>query len=562
MSDLLICGGTVVDGTGTAGRKADVRVRGGRIAEIGPGLASQGERVIDATGAVVAPGFIDSHTHFDATIYWDPLCDPMPQHGVTSVVAGNCALGLAPVRPEDRRAQIAVYSYIEDMPAEVLNEAIPWGWQSFDEYVAALGGRRLGVNVALFVGHSQLRAWVMGEAAWERAARADEIAAIAAELEKALAAGALGLSYSLYDKDRKGRPVPSSLADDAEMDALCAVLGRHGAGFQFVPGDTTDVIIGQLEWLAGFLGPHGVTGFYNILVHLDSDPERSRRLVACLEGLQARGVRIYGMASPRAFEISIGFHGSIAFIAVPAWNELVQAAPEEQRRMAADPGWRARARHDAASHVSVIFPFDKPELLTVATVGPGGEAGWIGRTLADLVADRQGNVSDVLADWLIANYFAATFSFAIANTDEAEVARLLTSPVAFVSGSDAGAHLQMFCAAGDATLLLTRYVRERGDIALEAAVHALTGRQAELLGLADRGVLAAGKAADITVFALDELVYGPQKPVDDVPGGRWRLTRDPGGYRYTIVGGEIVQQAGKATGALPAGWVPRAIRPG
>jgi N-acyl-D-aspartate/D-glutamate deacylase len=558
MSDLLIVEGTVIDGTGAPGRKADIRVRGGRIVEVAPGLAPQGERVIDAAGALVAPGFIDSHTHFDATIYWDPLCDPMPQHGVTSVVVGNCSLGLAPVRPADRRSQVDVYSYIEDMPVDVLNEAIPWTWQGFADYAATLATRKLGVNVCAFVGHSQIRGYVMGEAAWERAATADEVAAMCAELETALTAGALGLSYSLYDKDREGRPVPSCLADDAEMDALCAVLGRHGASFQFVPGDTTDVIIGQIEWLAKFLGPHGVTGFYNILVHLDSDPERSRRLVACLEGLQARGLRIYGMASPRPFELLIGFEQSICFIGVPAWNELVQAPRAEKQRLIRDAGWRARARHDAASCSSVLFPFARPELLPIASVGRPEWQVWIGRTFADVIAARGGDPADVLADWLADNDFAATFTFAIANTDEAEVARLLTSPVAFVSGSDAGAHLQMFCAAGDATLLLTRYVRSRGDIAIEAAVHALTGRQAELLGIGDRGVLAPGKAADITIFALDELAYGPQKRVLDQPGGRPRLTRDPGGYRYTIVGGVIVQQDGAATGALPARWLARA----
>jgi N-acyl-D-aspartate/D-glutamate deacylase len=558
MNDLLIAGGTVIDGTGAPARRADVRVRAGRIVEVAPGLAAQGERVIDASGALVTPGFIDSHTHFDATIYWDPLCDPMPQHGVTSVVVGNCSLGLAPVRPSDRRSQVDVYSYIEDMPVDVLNEAIPWNWQGFADYAAALSARKLGVNLCAFVGHSQIRGYVMGEAAWERTATVDEVAAMCAELETALAAGALGLSFSLYDKDREGRPVPSCLADDAEMDALCAVLGARGAAFQFVPGDTTDVIVEQIEWLAGFLGRHGVTGFYNILVHLDSDPERSRRLVACLESLQAKGVRIYGMASPRPFELLIGFEQSICFIGVPAWNELVQAPRTEKQRLVHDPDWRARACRDAASCNSVLFPFSRPELLPIASVGRPEWDDWVGRTFADLIAARGGDPADVLADWLIDNDFAATFTFAIANTDEAEVARLLTSPVAFVSGSDAGAHLQMFCAAGDATLLLTRYVRGRGDIAIEAAVHALTGRQAELLGIADRGVLAPGKAADITIFALEELAYGPQRRVLDQPGGRPRLTRDPGGYRYTIVGGVIVQQDGRATGELPARWLARA----
>jgi N-acyl-D-aspartate/D-glutamate deacylase len=342
------------------------------------------------------------------------------------------------------------------------------------------------------------------------------------------------------------------------MDALIAKLGNHDAVLQFVPGDTTDVIIGQLEWFGGFLARHQVVGFYNILVHLDSDPERSRRLRACLRTLHAKGARIYGMASPRPFELLIGFEESMCLLAVPAWNELVQAPLADKRRMIDDPAWRQRARADVDSHTSVMFPFDKSELLTINSVGRAELRPWTGRTLGDLIAERGGHPSDVLADWLGDNDFATTFVFAIANTDDAEVAGILTDPVAFVSGSDAGAHLQMFCAAGDTTLLLTRFVRDRGDLTLEAAVHALTGRQAELLRLSNRGVLAPDKAADITIFALDELSYGPQRLVDDLPGGRHRLTRDPGGYRYTIVNGEVVQEAGLATGALPASWRSRA----
>jgi N-acyl-D-aspartate/D-glutamate deacylase len=559
MGDLLIAGGLVVDGSGAPGRTLDVRVRNGRIAEMAPHLSPAGERVIDAAGAVVAPGFIDSHTHFDATIYWDPMCDPMPQHGVTTVVIGNCSLGLAPIRPEDRAAQVDVFSYIEDLPLEVMNAAIPWGWESFGGYAEALSQRRLGVNLAAFVGHSQIRIGVMGEAAWERAATPEEIAAMAAELDRALAAGAIGLSFSLYDKDRQGRWVPSCLADDAELDALFAVLARRGAVFQFVPcGDTTDIILEQLERVGGVLGRHGVTGLYNIVVHVGAEPSRSQRIIACLEALHARGVRLFAMASPRPFELSIGFGETICFIAVPAWNELVQASLDEKRRLVADPAWRARARADADICPSVLFPFERPDTLRIREVAGPAQQAWAGRTLQDLIAARGGHVSDVLADWIAENDFAATFVYAIANTDDREVAALLKNPVTFVSGSDAGAHLQMFCAAGDSTLLLTRFVRDRGDMTLEAAVHALTGRQAELLRLGDRGVLAPGKAADITVFALNELNYGPEVAVSDLPGGRPRLTRGPGGYRYTVVGGVVVQEAGRATGELPARWLGRA----
>jgi N-acyl-D-aspartate/D-glutamate deacylase len=557
MGDLIIKGGIVVDGTGASKRLADVRIKGGSIVEVGEDLPVQGEQVIDADGAVVTPGFIDSHTHFDATVFWDPTCDPMSQHGVTTVVAGNCSLGFAPMRPADRKSQIDVFSFIEDLPVDMLEKAIPWNWETFGDFAAALSRKPLTLNLLTFVGHSQIRSYVMGADAWTRAATVEEVGAMVDILGEALTCGALGMSFSLYDRDRQGRLVPSCFADDAEMDAMIAKLGEHNAVLQFVPGDTTAVIIEQLEWFGGFLARHKVVGFYNILVHLDSDPERSRRLRACLEALHRKGAQIFGMASPRPFELSISFEGSMCFLAVPAWNDLVQAPLPEKRRMIEDDAWRERARADVDSHTSVMFPFDKPHLLPISAVANSALQSWIGRTLGDLVAESGGHPSDVLADWLRENDFATTFIFAIANTDLAEVASILKSPVAFISGSDAGAHLQMFCAAGDTTLLLTRFVRDRGDLTLEEAVHALTGRQAELLRLAGRGTLAPGKAADITIFALDELHYGPQRLVDDLPGGRQRLTRDPGGYRYTIVNGKVVQEAGVATGALPAGWRSR-----
>jgi N-acyl-D-aspartate/D-glutamate deacylase len=559
MQEILVRGGFLVDGTGGPGRTADVRVAGGKIVEVGPDLPARGEQVIDAAGAIVAPGFIDSHTHYDAAIFWDPLCDPMPQHGVTTVVIGNCSLGLAPMRPDDRAGHIDVFSYIEDIPRDTLASAIPWDWQSFPEYARALAGEQLGVDVAAFVGHSQIRSFVMGPAAWERVATYQEIVAMVAELDRALGAGAIGLSFSLFDKDRQGRPVPSCRADDAEMDALCAVLARHKAVFQFVPrGDTTEALLEDLRRIGGWIGPHGIVALYNIVVHVDVDPERSGRVTDCLEAMQAEGIRIYGMASPRPFENAIGFDGGISFLSLPAWNELVQAPLTEKRRLASDPAWRARARDQAGSLPSVMFPFANPEKLRIGTVANAGLESWAGRTLADLARERDGNVSDVLADWLIENDFDTTFIFAIANTDPKDVVRLLNHPHTFVSGSDAGAHLLMFAAVGDPTLLLTRYVRDRGDLGLEEVIHALTRRQAELLGLDDRGVIRPGMAADLVIFALEELDYGDPYLVDDVPGGQSRMTRRPGGYRLTIVNGEPVQANGTPTGKLPARFLARA----
>jgi N-acyl-D-aspartate/D-glutamate deacylase len=558
MSGLLITNGLVVDGTGAPGRVSDIRIKDDKIAEIGEDLPPTGEQIIDARGAIVAPGFIDSHTHFDATIYWDPLLDPMPQHGVTTVVAGNCSLGLAPMRPSNRLSHVDVFSYIEDMPADLLNEVIPWNWESYPEYAQSLGRTPMGVNLVTFVGHSQLRCYVMGEAAWERAATPDEIAAMAAQLDEALVVGAAGMSFSLFDKDRAGRPVPSCQADDAEMDALCARLGAYGAALQFVVGGNVETAGANLDRICSLLRRHQVTGLFNAVAHDEDNPERAEQTMAMFARMHSEGIRIHGLVSPRPMIFQIGFEQSLCFIDLPAWNRLVQAGREEQRRLAADPAWRAEARVDADTQPSVLFPFQQADRLTIHSVTQPDQREWLGRSLGDLARARGGHVSDVLANWLIETDFAPTFTLAIANTDVAGVGKLLANPLSCVSGSDAGAHLQMFCGAGDTTLLLTQHVRERADMSLEAAVHALTGRQAELLGLGGRGMIAPGMAADVIVFALDELVYGQDRLAHDLPGGLPRLTRDPGGYRYTIVNGEIVQANGKATGALPARWLTRA----
>jgi N-acyl-D-aspartate/D-glutamate deacylase len=291
---------------------------------------------------------------------------------------------------------------------------------------------------------------------------------------------------------------------------------------------------------------------------MESQPDRASRIIACLEELHEQGIAIYGMVSPRYIEMSIGFEQSICFMDLPAWNEFVQSPPEAKPAMIDDPQWRARGREEADTRRSAMFPFKAPETLKIAAVGKPECSEWVGKTLAELHDARGGHISDMLADWVKQNDFDTSFALAIANTNADKVAEMLRCPVGIISASDAGAHLQMFCAAGDSTLLLTKFVRERGDLSLEEAVHELTGRQADIFHIPDRGVLALGKVADITIFALDELEYGNEKSVSDMPGGISRLTRDPGGYRYTIVAGEVVQQDGKATGALPASWLARA----
>jgi N-acyl-D-aspartate/D-glutamate deacylase len=560
VSDLLIVNGMLVDGTGGPPRPADVRIRAGKIQELGLNLAVVDEAVVDACGALVVPGFIDCHTHLDANVYWDPMCDPMALHGVTTAVIGNCSLGFAPVRAAMRAKLVDTFSYLEDIPAEAFESVVPWTWETFEDYANDLRSRPLGINVASFVGHSQIREYVIGPEAWTRSSTASERAQIASELELALRGGALGMSLSYFDRDRLGNPVPSQFADDAELDLLFAVLARFGASVQFVSSNTRR--LQDVARMGAFAKRHGVVILHNTLVHKSDDPEHSNSLIRLLTSLQSDGVRAYSMVTPRPFEFAVNFDQSLCFIALPAWNELVQAKGTIKRGMLTDPQWRSRARHDFDTvEISPMFPVRKLHQIRVTEARPGDTAKWIGRSLKELVDARGGHPADVLADWLLENDFHTAFVNPSSNTDPAGVASLLRSPVAFVGASDAGAHLQMFSGAGDTTILLARHVRDRRDFTIERAVHDLTGRQADLLGLSDRGRLQVGNAGDVVIFNLADLRFEREEVVRDIPGGKPRFRRESGGYLFTIIAGQVVQQAGVPTGRLPATFL-RLVRSG
>jgi N-acyl-D-amino-acid deacylase len=556
--DLLVCGGTVVDGTGGAPRPADLRVRDGVIVEIGTGLRPDGETVIDAGGAFVAPGFIDSHTHYDPSLWWDPLVDPMPQHGVTTVVTGNCSLSLMPVRAQDRLRASDVFGFIEDIPVDAFSSGIPWAWESYDEWRGALTAHSTAVNVAALVGHSNLRVYVMGEDAWERAATPAERQALVAVLAECLAAGALGMSTSFIDQDRHGAPVPSRRADDAEIVALVDVLAAARGGprvLEFLPWiKEIDRWLDDIERVARWCGARGVPCTWNQLATNSRDPSRASRVVEQAHRLSADGCHVYAQVSPRPFNLNISFDQTPAFIAVPSWSEVIQLASPEKRRVLADEGWRSRARvdWDRVGAGFTIFPVSQLERVRLVRARAGEER-FAGGTLADLVAARGGHPSDVLAEWVLEHDLGPEIRVEALSHDAAGTAQLIADPTTVVGASDAGAHLQMMCGAGDTTLLLTEHVRDRGDLAIEAAVHQLTGRLSRALGIPDRGIVGLGRVADLVVFALDELTYLPDSFVHDLPGGAPRLTRPAGGYRYTVVAGVVTQEAGVPTGARPAG---------
>ncbi len=552
--DLLLRGGTVVDGTGRPAFAADVRVREGRIVEVGPGLEPEHEAELDASAAVVAPGFLDLHTHLDPQVFWDPACDPNPQHGVTTALVGNCSLSLFPVTDEQRGPIADMFSFVEDVPPDALVNHVPWTWHDYAGYRDAIDSRGAGLNIAALMGHSPLRLVVMGDDAWERAATPEECARMAEILDAAMAAGAWGLSTSFFDEDRRGRPVPSRNADDAEFDVLLDVLARRGRGLvEFVPDLTGPEPEVGMDRLARRCGPRGIpltwTGF--------TATDGSTRMQEWLELTQRyhdQGVKIWPQLSPRTVDFRVNWDSSMMFMRfVDGWHRVIQADGREAKRaLLADPEWRARARTEWDTVDKSLFPNTRIERVRIVEVTNPDDEKWLGKSLADLVAARGGHPSDALADLALANDCApGIVAVGVANANPDRVASGLVDDNVLISSSDAGAHVQMLCASGDTTLLLTRYVRERGDLTLERAIHELTGRQADVFGFHDRGVVAEGAAADLVVFALDELHWDDDVFVADLPDGAKRFRRPEGGYRATIVGGVPVQQGGELTGALP-----------
>jgi N-acyl-D-aspartate/D-glutamate deacylase len=546
-------GGTIIDGTGSPARPGDVRVRAGRIVEVGPSLQGEGEPEIDAAGAIVAPGFIENHTHVDPSLFWDPFCDPTPQHGVTTVLAGNCSLSLFPLRDEYRADAIALFCLIEDMPEAALMQGVPWTWTDYAGYRDALAAGGLGLNVATLVGHTLLRWFVMGDAAWERSATADEVAEMCGVLDQSIKDGAFGLSTSFTDKDHRGKPVPSCLADDEEFGSLLDVLARHGALLEFVPDLSGGTAEADIDRMAALCGPRGVVSTWNTLAQTKRAPGRAERFLEQASRYQAAGVAIYPQGTPRTFDLRINWDRSVLMSDMPnSWALVIRAEGQEKAALLADPQWRAVARVEwEAAKLSPFPTWDISRLRLLSVTRPENER-WLGATLADLVSERGGHPSDVLADWLLENDLdPGVIAVGVTNDDPEAVGEILRHPATLVGGSDNGAHVAMFCAAGDSTLLLTRHVRDRVDMSLEAGIHELTGRQADALGFKGRGVIAPGAAGDLVIFDLAELRWEQDVFVDDLPGGGRRLRRPPGGYRHTIVAGHVVQVDGELTGARP-----------
>jgi N-acyl-D-aspartate/D-glutamate deacylase len=553
---LLIKGGTLVDGTGGAPRRADVRVAGAHVAEIGTSLERDGEDVIDAGGAFVCPGWIESHTHFDGSMWWDPSCDPLPAYGSTTAIIGNCGLSVAPLREDARASMLELFCFIEDLPLDAFSSAVPWQWETWPEYQRAMNGHAAAINSAVFVGHQALRTHVLGEAAWERSSTDDEIDQMCVLLDEALRCGGIGLSTTFMDTDRNNREVPSRRADDVEFGRLIDVIARHpSATLQFVPRFLQPEYWQQdFDRMVALCAPRGVRANWGALrCELQRADEFHERWTHNQEVNRA-GARIAPLFSHAMSHTNLHFDRSIMWHGVLAWHELVNGPDAEKVRLLSDPAWRARARAEWDACTYTLAPVSNPQRF-VLDHSERGLPGETGLGLIEYAAARNMHLSDALADWLLKNGIGSSLRTSELPLDDALVCALIRDPLTVTGASDAGAHIQMFSGAGNATYLFTHFVRDTGLLSIEEAVHAVTGKHAKFFGLGDRGVLAPGRAADITVFALDEISLKHEVPTADVPGGSWRYTRPDGGYRATIANGVPTFRDGKATDARPGQMV-------
>ena len=562
MTGMLIKNGTVVDGTGAPAFAADVRVQDGLITEVGPNLAPKGERVFDAAGCQVTPGFIESHTHYDGTMWWQPDLDPLPGYGATTMIMGNCGFSPAPLHKymPAQREMVGIFSFFEDIPEGPFLQNLPWDWNKWSEYRASVERNvKVPLNYAAYTGHIAIRLAAMGVEAWERAATPDEIAVMADLLDDALAAGALGMSDNMHDHDGQNRPVPTLLACDAEFAALFDVMERYpGCCYQVIV-DTFMRMTGpaNLERLSKLLAGRPIkVQIAGAIPTLDFQKGILPAMQDSVNKMRAAGVDIWpGFAhvsptSTLSLVKSLIFAQSNDYV----WHEVVLADDHaEKARLLADPDWRARARESWDTQAWDHSPLKNPQELFLLDSENG--TGPVGITLKEYADSKGLHRSDAMADWILANGTRSTVHMAPFPKDEALTIELMRDPKTVGNISDAGAHLQMLCGGGENALLLTQYVRDEKKLTLEEAIHVMTGKLAGHFNLTDRGVIAPGKRADIAVFNMDEIQRREMVKANDVPDGRggttWRFTRAAMPTRLTMVNGVPTFEDGKPTGAMP-----------
>jgi N-acyl-D-aspartate/D-glutamate deacylase len=546
--DLLITNGTIVDGTGGSRFKADVAVQGGKIAAVGKSNGSAAT-VIDAAGKIVCPGFVDPHTHYDAQITWDRVLSSSAEHGVTTVVMGNCGVGLAPCRPAEREWLTDDLVTVEGIDKQVLVEGVQWDWETYPEYLDAAERRGSALNLAFLAPITPFRTYVLRAEANERAATPAETQKIAALLDEAMQAGAWGFTTTANRQHigRGGKPLAARLASRDELAAYAGVLKQLRRGvielaltkrYATLAEDEVDLLKFLLD-----SGERPVT-WLSVTTLLEK-PGATAEMLDRVEPLIRRGGIPQVMTRPMLFEMNL--RRPFQFTEMTAARLLFDAEFEKQMAIYADAGFRAAFKEElkqgrkwVAKNV-IIVSVENPALKNLE-----------GRTVGQVAEERGQDPNDVFFDLVVADHLQTKFVMPRANTDPAELADRLRDPRTLIGLSDAGAHLDMLCESGYPTYLLGHWVREKRAFTLERAIQRMTSEPADFFGFKDRGRLQAGAAADVVIFDEDK-VNSPLRPapVKDLPAGGTRLYCKAEGISRVIVGGEVIYRDGRHTGALP-----------
>ncbi len=555
--DLLIRNGTIVDGSGARAFRADLAVSVGRIVEIGA-ISGGAARVIDASDLIVAPGFIDPHTHYDAQICWDPLVTCSSWHGVTTVIMGNCGVGLAPCKPAERDVATWNLVHVEAIPYDVLTRGLPWDWESFPQYMNAIANRGVGINVGFLAALSPFRHFVMGDEAMGREATPEETEQIRALLRESIAAGALGFSLTVMPQHLgyKAQPLACRLASTAELRAYAGVLRELGRGTIEIaltkqPSTVSDKEYALLDLLSSESG-RPVTWLN--LRDRDDAPEAWTETLEKVAPLLERGCRPQVAVRPLIVEFNL--RNPFLFASMNSMKPVFEdKSVETQKQVYAGAEFR-RAFAAELERRTVFHDIWERTKVKEVTNPALKAAEW--KNIAEIARDRSVAPLDAFFDLALEDDLAIDYMTPLLDINEERVARKFSDPRTLIGISDGGAHVDMLCNAGYPSYLLGTFVREKQTLSLEHAVKRITSEPAQFFGLTDRGMLRPGLAADLTIFDLST-VGSPERPEirHDLPGGGRRLVTQAQGIKYTIVNGQVLYEDQRHTGALP-GQVLRA----
>lgn len=551
--DLLVKNGRVVDGSGLPSFVADVGINGGKIVDVGR-LNGTAKRTIDASGFVVSPGFIDHHTHMDGQILWDPFGTCEPQHGVTSMIMGNCGLALAPVKNGDEDAIVKSFVRVEAIPRVALEKGVPWGWKSYGEYLNKLEGH-VGINVGGIVGHIAVRQFVMGEESTERKATASEVEKMRNAVGEAMRAGSFGLSTNRNERHMRedGLPVPSRLADDNELFALCEVVSQSNAGvIQMNMGRHCVEQIPQYDELARRARRPIV---WQSVQYKESEPELWQNMLSGIAKTFAAGYQAYGLTHTVPLMRHFSMKDAQIFDEFPVWKNLM-FLPEPARKQAfADPATRQKMRDDMAEPRPVSYHRNWGRVFVEKVAKPENQK-FLGKSVAEVAAGRKQDPLDAFLDLSLEENLETMFETTNRGFNPEAMSTIMKSPYVVIGTSDAGAHVQFGADFGYCTTLLGMWVRDRQMISLEQAIHKLTFHVASIWGIEGRGLLRPGYHADVTIFDPKTIKACAPEWAEDYPAATKRFIQRSEGVHYTIVNGKVVFEEGKISGEM-AGQVLR-----